>query len=65
MLSRGVVMPISRILPNSQGEVWRPGTEVVTRLYSYGDTVAQCWIPETKQIITGTSDQELYRFGIQ
>ena len=49
---------------DAQGRLWRPGTEVVTRLYKYGNTVAQCWIPETKGIITGTPDQELYRYGI-
>lgn len=49
---------------DAQGRLWRPGTEVVTRLYQYADTVAQCWMPEAKSIITDTPDQELYRYGI-
>ncbi|HCN83588.1 MAG TPA: hypothetical protein DIT07_08195 [Sphingobacteriaceae bacterium] len=48
---------------DAQGNLWRPGTEVITRLERFGDTVARCWMPETKNDISGTADQELYRYG--
>ena len=49
---------------DTQGHLWRPGTEVVTRLSTKkGNTVAECWMSEAKNIMTGTSDPELYRYG--
>lgn len=48
---------------DTKGHLWRPATEVVTRLTRFGDTVKECWMPETKNNITGTPDPELYRYG--
>lgn len=49
---------------DTHGHLWRPATEVVTRLaMARGDNVVQCWMNETKNTITGTPDPELYRYG--
>jgi hypothetical protein len=48
---------------DTRGYLWRPATEIVTRLAKREDTVARCWMIETKNIITNTPDPDLYRFG--
>lgn len=49
---------------DSQGQSWRAGTEVVTRLAVLRDTVADCWWTNAvAEPITGTPDPELYRYG--
>jgi hypothetical protein len=48
---------------DSQGNLWRPATEVITRLASKVDTVEKCWIKETNENIPGIRDPELYRYG--
>ncbi len=49
---------------DTHGHLWRPGTEVVTRLTKErGDNVVECWMKETPNMITGASDPELYRYG--
>jgi Malectin domain len=46
------------------GHLWRPGTEVVTRLAAGKDTVAACWWTNAvSEPITGTPDPALYRYG--
>jgi len=45
------------------GNVWRPGTEVVTRLGVRADTVERCWWKDPSGDVTGTSEPELYRYG--
>jgi len=50
---------------DSSGQLWRPATELVTRAAPNVDTVAAFWwtnaVPGE---ITGTSDPELYRYGV-
>jgi hypothetical protein len=52
-------------LRDSAGARWRPATEVVTLAGTDSDSVAATWwqkpVPET---IAGTSDPDLYRYGI-
>jgi hypothetical protein len=49
---------------DTQGHLWRPGTEFVTRLAAGKDTVATCWWTNAvTEPITGTPDPELYRYG--
>jgi hypothetical protein len=49
---------------DASGHLWRPGTEVVTRLAAGRDTVAACWWTNAvAEPITGTPDPELYRYG--
>ncbi|MBN1488659.1 MAG: hypothetical protein JXA69_01975 [Phycisphaerae bacterium] len=49
---------------DADGHLWRPGTEVVTRLAPLRDTVAECWWTDAvTEPITGTPDPELYRYG--
>jgi hypothetical protein len=49
---------------DARGHLWRPGTEVVTRLASGNDTVAACWWTNAvTETVTGTPDPELYRYG--
>jgi hypothetical protein len=48
---------------DSHGDLWRPATEVITRLASRMDTVEKCWMKESSENITGIKDQELYRYG--
>lgn len=50
---------------DSKGNAWRPGTEFVTRLGFGADTVARCWwINRRSMYIGGTTDAEIYRYGI-
>ena len=47
-----------------RGHLWRPGTEVITRLGAGRDTVAGCWWTNAvSEAISGTVDPELYRYG--
>lgn len=48
---------------DSKGNLWRPATELVTPLHKRQDTVSNCWMPETSNVITNTPDPELYRYG--
>ena len=49
---------------DSQGRLWRPATEWVTRIGAGKDAVGQCWWPQpSPEPITGTADPELYRYG--
>ena len=49
---------------DARGHLWRPGTEVVTRLAAGRDTVAACWWTNAvAEPITGMPDPELYRYG--
>jgi hypothetical protein len=49
---------------DARGHLWRPGTEVVTRLAAGKDTVATCWWTNAvAEPIGGTPDPELYRYG--
>ena len=49
---------------DTRGHLWRPGTEVVTRLAAGRDTVAACWWTNAVAgPFTGTPDPELYRYG--
>ena len=49
---------------DANGHLWRPGTEVVSRLGAGRDTVAECWWTKAAtEPIAGTPDQELYRYG--
>ena len=50
---------------DSQGNLWRPGTEFVVRLGSGKDSVAESWwtAPATNAV-NGTTDPELYRYGV-
>lgn len=45
------------------GNLWRPATEVVTRLKRHADTVKECWMGRSNSNISGTPDPELYRYG--
>jgi hypothetical protein len=50
---------------DSQGQLWRPATEFVTRVEAGKDTVAECWwIRPAPNAIAGTPDPELYRYGV-
>ncbi len=49
---------------DSNGNLWRPGTEFVTRTGFGADTVTRCWwISRRSMYIGGTKDEELYRYG--
>jgi len=48
---------------DSNGNLWRPGTEVITRVGRLKDTVERCWWMDPVNTISGTSDAELYRYG--
>lgn len=48
---------------DTHGHLWRPCTEVISRLGPKKDNVAQCWMNENKNIISGATDPELYRYG--
>jgi hypothetical protein len=49
---------------DSKGRLWRPATEVVTRVGGRKDTVAGCWWTNAvTEPIAGTRDPELYRYG--
>jgi len=50
---------------DSQGHSWRPATEFVTRTGPGADSVVTSWWPTpTTNAISGTSEPELYRYGI-
>ena len=50
---------------DSHGNQWRPGTEFVARLGFGVDTVARCWWRSRRSMyIGGTSDEEIYRYGV-
>lgn len=48
---------------DKQGNLWRPGTEVISRIGSMKDTVAECWMRRNDNKIINTQDPELYRYG--
>jgi hypothetical protein len=50
---------------DSKGNLWRPGTEFIARVGSDVDTVARCWWHNRRSMyIGGTSDEEIYRYGV-
>lgn len=50
---------------DAKGNLWRPATEFVTRVGAGKDSVAECWWTNaTTDVITGSSDPELYRYGV-
>lgn len=52
-------------LVDSAGRAWRPGTEIVMRLGSMKDPVAEAWWTDpAPRPISGTADPELYRHGV-
>ena len=48
---------------DANGQLWRPGTEVVTRIPSNGDSVMTCWWTDPGENVINTPDPELYRYG--
>lgn len=49
---------------DGNGKLWRPGTEIVSRLKDkYSDTVTSCWWTDAVGQISASSDVELYRYG--
>lgn len=49
---------------DGNGNLWRPGTEIVSRLKDKDpDAVASCWWSDAVDQISGTSDPELYLYG--
>ena len=52
-------------LRDSEGHAWRPATELVTRIGEGRDSVAECWwTAPAAEPIQGTSDPDLYRYGV-
>jgi hypothetical protein len=50
---------------DAQGHAWRPATELITRTGHHTDSVALAWwIGPATNAISGTSDPELYRYGV-
>lgn len=50
---------------DSQGNLWRPGTEFVIRLGALKDSVVESWwTTPAPDEIKGTPDPELYRYGV-
>ncbi len=50
---------------DAAGNAWRPGAELVTRVADGADTVAACWWTNAAPgEISGTTDPELYRYGV-
>ena len=50
---------------DSAGNLWRPGTEFVTRTGFGVDTVTHCWWTNRRSMyIAGTKDEEIYRYGV-
>jgi hypothetical protein len=49
---------------DSNGDRWRPGLEVATRVGHGSDTMTAVWHTNATDTITGTRDPELYRFGL-
>jgi len=51
---------------DSNGHLWRPGTEFVTRAGFGVDTVTRSWwISRRSMYIGGTKDEEIYRYGVR
>lgn len=49
---------------DTHGRIWRPGTEVVTRVGTGRDTVHDCWWTNAvTESIAGTTDPEIYQYG--
>ncbi len=52
-------------LKDSEGCLWRPGTEFIIRLGAMKDSVAESWwTTPVEQPILDTKDPDLYRYGI-
>jgi hypothetical protein len=50
---------------DSQGNLWRPGTEFVVRIGWRADAVAKTWwTMRQAAFVKGTQDPELYRYGV-
>jgi len=50
---------------DTEGHAWRPGTEFVIRATDLVDSVAASWYTNPRRLqIDGTTDPELYRYGI-
>lgn len=50
---------------DSAGNAWRPGMEFIARTGASTDVVAKTWWTMRQAIfVTGTEDQELYRYGV-
>jgi hypothetical protein len=50
---------------DSEGNAWRPATELVTRTGANGDSVAAHWWTDRQRFhIANTTDPELYRYGV-
>ena len=50
---------------DSQGNLWRPGTEFIARTGTLTDSVAKTWwTMRQATFISGTADPELYRYGV-
>ena len=50
---------------DSQGQSWRPATEVVTRTGNGADSVVTSWwLTPATNAISNTSEPELYRYGV-
>ena len=47
-----------------EGNLWRPGTEVVFRAGNGKDSLAAGWWTNAAEKISGTPDPELYRYGL-
>ena len=50
---------------DSQGNMWRPGTEFIIRTGTMTDSVAQSWWTTPAPLpVLATGDAELYRYGV-
>ena len=50
---------------DSQGNLWRPGTEFIVRTGDRTDSVAKAWWTMRQAVfVKGTPDPELYRYGV-
>jgi len=50
---------------DSQGNLWRPGTEFIVRTGDLTDSVAKTWWTMRQAVfVQGTQDAELYRYGV-
>src|SRR5262249_49630431 len=50
---------------DSQGNLWRPGTEFIVRKGDLTDSVAKTWWTMRQAVfVQGTPDPELYRYGV-
>ena len=48
---------------DTNGHLWRPATEIITRLGKFGDSVKSCWWTDEVEKVTGAQDPELYAYG--